>query len=214
MKRLVIVNPNSNTEVTAGIERSVAPWRSLDWTVTCVTNGSGPDTISTDADVAAVAEDLRRAVSGLSADAILVACFSDPGVDALRSASNLAIFGVQESGLLMAMACAPKFGVIALSERAVPRHLARIEKLGFSSRCAGEVGLSGYSALAVGRSDDAFAESVSAGERLKRQGAGAIVLGCAGFGPRRAALEEALGLPVIDPVLAGVALAAGVLIGT
>ena len=47
------------------------------------------------------------------------------------------------------------------------------------------------------------------GFRLKEMGAGAMVLGCAGFSPRRAALEKELGIAVIDPVQAAVAMALG-----
>ena len=38
-------------------------------------------------------------------------------------------------------------------------------------------------------------------------GADVVILGCAGLGTYRAALQAELGLPVIDPVQAGVALA-------
>ena len=38
-------------------------------------------------------------------------------------------------------------------------------------------------------------------------GADVVILGCAGLGAYRAALQAELGLPVIDPVQAGVALA-------
>lgn len=212
MAKLLVINPNSNTEVTASIARSVARWRRPDVTIDCITNAAGPDTISTDADSAAAGLDVERIVAGSDADAVLVACFSDPGVEALRRTDPRPVLGVQEAGILMAMSRAPKFGMIALSARAVPRHLARIERMGLTGRCAGEIGLSGYSALAVGRSDDAFAESIVAGRQLQEMGAGAIVLGCAGFGPRRAALQQALGLPVIDPVLAGVAMAMAALV--
>ena len=43
-------------------------------------------------------------------------------------------------------------------------------------------------------------------------GAGAVVLGCAGMAPMRAALEADLGVPVIDPAQAAVAMAGGALL--
>ena len=45
---------------------------------------------------------------------------------------------------------------------------------------------------------------VAAGERLRDQGAGVLLLACTGFSTIRIAplLEERLGLPVIDPVIA------------
>lgn len=213
MKRLLILNPNSDAEVTANIARSLAPWQRLGIALDCMTNTDGPRTISTDADVAAVGRDVCAIAAASDADAILVACFSDPGVDRLRLETGRPVFGIQEAGILAAMGRAEKFGIIALSERSVPRHLARIERLGLTTRMAGEIGLSGFGALEVGQSDAAYTESLAALARLREMGAGAVVLGCAGFGPRREGLASESGLVVIDPVQSGVALALGALIG-
>ena len=43
----------------------------------------------------------------------------------------------------------------------------------------------------------------------EEDGAGAIVMGCAGMARHRQALEEALGIPVIDPTQAAVTMALG-----
>jgi Asp/Glu/hydantoin racemase len=40
-----------------------------------------------------------------------------------------------------------------------------------------------------------------------RDGAGVVILGCAGMGAQRPALQAELGIPVIDPVQAAVAAA-------
>ncbi|MFC3058703.1 aspartate/glutamate racemase family protein [Paenirhodobacter populi] len=213
MPRLLVINPNSNTTVTANIDRALDPWRVTGVKIDCVTNDAGPDTISSDEDAQRAGRDVCAIAAKARADAILVACFSDPGVDMLRGQTARPVFGIQECAILTALARAPRYGIIALSERAVPRHRARIEKLGLTERFAGELGLSGYSALAVGQSDAAYAETRTAADRLRGLGAGAVVLGCAGFGPRRAALEADLGMPVIDPVLAGAAIAVGALLG-
>ena len=52
-------------------------------------------------------------------------------------------------------------------------------------------------------------ETVVRTGRLLRDedGADVIILGCAGLGGYRAAMEAELGLPIVDPVQAGVALA-------
>jgi allantoin racemase len=44
-----------------------------------------------------------------------------------------------------------------------------------------------------------------------RDEAGAIVLGCAGMARHRGPLEQAVGIPVIDPTQAAVAMAIGTL---
>jgi Asp/Glu/hydantoin racemase len=48
------------------------------------------------------------------------------------------------------------------------------------------------------------------GRALKEQdGANAIVMGCAGMARYRARMEDALGIPVVDPTQAAVAMALG-----
>jgi Asp/Glu/hydantoin racemase len=74
--------------------------------------------------------------------------------------------------------------------------------MGLIERMVGEIGLSGVSALEAGSSQLAFNEAVDVGCHLVSMGARCIVLGCAGFSPRRQELEFAIGIPVIDPVQA------------
>jgi allantoin racemase len=52
---------------------------------------------------------------------------------------------------------------------------------------------------------------IEVGRALKDQdGANAIVMGCAGMARHRKPLEDALGIPVIDPTQAAVTMALGV----
>jgi Asp/Glu/hydantoin racemase len=172
---------------------------------------AGPATIATAEDVARAAImllDYARARP--DASAFVIACFSDPGLDLLRASIPQPVLGLQETGVLTAMARADMFGIIALSPRAAARHRLRLRQMGVLPRMVAELGLSGVSALDAGTSDAVFAETSARGRDLVAMGAGAIVLGCAGFAPRRRALEDALGVAVIDPVqaAAGMALAA------
>jgi allantoin racemase len=51
---------------------------------------------------------------------------------------------------------------------------------------------------------------IEVGRTLKDEdGTGAIVMGCAGMARHRRSLEQALGVPVIDPTQAAVAMALG-----
>ena len=52
---------------------------------------------------------------------------------------------------------------------------------------------------------------VEVGRELKADGSEAIILGCAGMARHRRPLEAALGIPVIDPTQAAVAMALGTL---
>ena len=176
----------------------------------CIRIADSPATIHTEEDV--VRSSLRLAeecVKRPDASAVVIACFSDPGLDLVRSLVRIPVIGSQEAGIFTAMTLADRFGIIALSSNAVSRHMRNMRRMGVLDRLVGEVPLGNVSAEAAGTSDEVLAEALDGGRRLVERGAGAIVLGCAGFAPRRAVLEEALGVPVVDPVQAAGLMAVG-----
>ncbi|SLN56276.1 aspartate/glutamate racemase family protein [Roseisalinus antarcticus] len=202
-RRIIVINPNSTPEVTSAMRDA------LDDRFLCLDIPEGPATIVTDRDVAEAGPRVAALAAAQEAPlAVIVACFSDPGVAETRAAVPCPVIGIQEAGVAAALALAPRFGIIALSELPIARHRVRLERMGMLERLADEVGLSGVSAYAAGHDPAVYDELLAAGRRLIASGAGAIVLGCGGFGPRRAVLQAALGVPIVDPVLAaaGVAL--------
>lgn len=180
-------------------------------TIECVTLRSGPPAIESDQDVAEAAPLVRDFVgeNADTADAFVIACFSDPGIESAREASRVPVFGMAESGYLTALTRGPRFGVISILESSIPRHLRYIRALGIESRLAGDLPLG----LGVRELDDArvvTGKLEEVAEALTRQhGADVLVLGCAGLAGYRAALEKNVGAPVIEPVQAAVAMAAG-----
>jgi Asp/Glu/hydantoin racemase len=59
----------------------------------------------------------------------------------------------------------------------------------------------------------ARARLIAAARELAEAGAGAVVLGCTGMAHHRAAIADAVGLPVIEPCQAGVLMAIGAVNG-
>jgi Asp/Glu/hydantoin racemase len=141
----------------------------------------------------------------------VIACYSDPGLDACRSVAPQPVFGIQESGVLTAMARADRFGVIAIADASVQRHRRTMARMQVLDRLACEIALN-MSVDETARGDQTFARLVEVGSSLKEQGAGAIILGCAGMARHRPGLEAQLGIPVIDPTQAAVAMALGALL--
>ncbi|WP_272002986.1 aspartate/glutamate racemase family protein [Roseovarius sp. ZX-A-9] len=209
---ILFINPNSSTLVTDGIRTvldAMRPANGPEFEVIDIPES--PATIATAEDVARSGLRLAQiAQSRPDCSAFVSACFSDPGVELTRSLVTQPVFGMQECGILAALARADLFGIIALGPVAVARHRLRIRQMGVEARMVAELPLNNASAASVGHSDQVFADTMALGQMLKERGAGALVLGCAGFAPRRAALESALGIAVIDPVqaAAGMALAA------
>lgn len=208
---IVVINPNSSATVTTEIAKAVAPLQMPDGPVfETVDIRHGPATIATMEHAAQAALNVAELVKARpDASAFVVACFSDPGVDLCRTLVSQPVFGIQEAGILTAMAQADLFGIIALGPASVARHRLRIRQMGVEARLAGELPLDNVSAEAAGRSDAAYQQTLSRGAELREMGAGALILGCAGFSPRRKQLQGALGIPVIDPVKAAAAMALG-----
>ena len=139
MPGILVINPNSNESVTAGLRESLA---GIDAHIDCCTIETGPFGIESDEDIATVEPMVVDCVrSSPDYDAYVIACYSDPGLAACRSLVSRPVRGMQESAIETAMAHGGRFGVLALSEESIARHLAYIERLGFSDRLAAEVPL-------------------------------------------------------------------------
>lgn len=213
MATILVINPNSNREVTAGLDRSLEPFRLAGGpAIRCVQLEEGPLGIESEADIAAVAPLLAARVRAEPAEAYVIACYSDPGLAACREATTAPVFGIQESAVLTALARADRFGVVAILERSIPRHLRALRQMGVEGRLAGE--------RALGLRVHELADEAATWHRLlevgralvSRDGAGAVILGCAGMARYGGRLEAELGVPVIDPTRAAAGLALATLL--
>jgi allantoin racemase len=207
---ILVINPNSNTAVTAGLDAALGPLRMSDGpSIRCTTLSEGPFGIENQRDVEQVALPLRRLVEqDNAADAFVIACFSDPGLYVCREATRRPVFGINECGVLTALARGDRFGIIAIAAKSVARHRRYLRQMGLTDRLAGERALD--MSVAETASDDALARMEAVGRKLvEKDGADVIVMGCAGMARHRRPLEAALGVPVIDPTQAAVAMAIG-----
>lgn len=210
---IVVINPNSNELVTDGIRDALKEFNlPKSPAIECVTLKEGPFGIESQLDSDSVIIPLVNLVqSRTDAGAFVIACYSDPGLHACRSITKKPVFGIQESGVLSALARADRFGVIAISEASIQRHWRVMARMQVLDRLAGELPLN-MSVDESARGTKTLEKLVNVGGLLKKQGADVLVLGCAGMATHRKKVEEALGIPVIDPTQAAVALAMGVLL--
>src|SRR5262249_24664080 len=139
-RRIRVINPNSNENVTRGLDDAVAPLRFANGPeIVCSTLAEGPFGIETQADVESVVMPLQRLVQAdNSSDAFVIACYSDPGLHVCRESTTRPVFGISECGVLTALARADRFGVIAISQRSIARHKRYLLQIGLSDRLAGE----------------------------------------------------------------------------
>lgn len=205
---ILVINPNSNPEVTAGMAAAVQGMALAGGpAIRCVGLPDGPFGIESEGDIVAVEGLLAERVAVDPSDAFVVACYSDPGLARCREATAKPVLGIGEAAMLTAMTRGRRFGVVAILEAAIPRHLRYIESLGIERRLAAE--------RALGLRVHELADEASTWDRLvevatalrERDGADVVILGCAGMGRYRRRLETVLGVPVIDPVQAATGMA-------
>ncbi len=211
MARILVINPNCSRDCSAGIDAALQPFRFPGGPVFEVaTLSEGPPAIYDWRDWHAVVRPLCRLIESESADCpvdcYVIACASDPGIDAARAVTRRPVLGVFRSAVAAAVARAERFGVIAIVEASKPRHRAALRAMGLEARLAAEVGLN-VTMEELLEPETARARLVAAGRELVVAGAETIILGCTGMAHHRAAVEDAAGVPVIEPCQAAAALA-------
>jgi allantoin racemase len=209
--RILVINPNSNQAVTDGMADALKPLMITGGpTIECITLEEGPFGVESQADSDAAGLLVRdKVVERDDADAYVIACYSDPGIHACREATDKPVLGIQESGVLTALSQGDRFGVIALSNNSIKRHIRYLRQMGTMERLANER----PAILTVDESaagSETFKRLCEVGVELRDfDGAETIILGCAGMATHRAPLAEYLGVPVIDPVQAATSMALG-----
>ena len=207
--QILVINPNSNHEVTKGIAKELQSFNFSDGPeIVCEDLPQGPFGIESQADVESVKLPLRNIVSERKdIDAFVIACYSDQGLQVCREATVRPVFGIQECGVLTAMAQGDRFGVIALQESSIRRHLLYLRQMGVTGRFAKERAAK-LSVEECATGIKTFEKLCTVSHQLRDEDkADTIILGCAGMASHRSRLESKIGIPVIDPVKAAVSMA-------
>jgi allantoin racemase len=207
--RILVINPNSTVAVTEGIDRALEPLRlSGGPSFECVTLAEGPPGIQSQRDVDSVIAPLCALIERRSdCSAYVIACYSDPGLHSAREVTPKPVLGISECGVLTALTLGHRFGVIAILPASIPRHLRYLGAMGVTDRLAAElpVGLQVTELSDAGRTRSRL---IDTGRRLVTEyGAHVVVMGCAGMAQYRKPLEDALGVPVVEPTQAAAGMA-------
>lgn len=210
MTSLIVINPNSSQTVTDGIDAAIDPLRSFGTPIRCLTLQDGPPGIESQlqADLT-IAPMLALAQAQTDAAGYVIACFGDPGLHALRDQTSLPVLGIQEAAVMTALTLGQRFGVIAILPASIPRHLRAFGAMGVRDRLAGDRAL-GLGVAELSDPKKSLAAMIATGTRLRDEdGADVLIMGCAGMAQYRAPLEDATGLPVVEPSQAAVSMALG-----
>lgn len=210
--RIRIVNPNTTAAFTERVRAAAALVAAPGTTVLAGNPARGAATIESHAEEALGALGVMGEVEAGERDGVdgyVVACFGDTGVHAAREIARGPVVGMTEAALYAAAALAHTFAVVTLPRRTRAHALRVLHETGLTHRCTVRA-----IDVAVGdleREAEATLPALLAEARLalERDGAEALILGCAGLTDLVAPLEVALGVPVVDGVLVGLKLAEG-----
>lgn len=210
--RILVVNPNTTASMTDKIAESARAVAAAGTTIDAVTSPMGPESIEGYYDEAfAVPGLLEAIVAGeqSGADAAVIACFDDTGLDAARSTVAIPVVGICESAVHLVSSLAHRFAIVTTLSRSIPPLEALTERYGVAHRCrvrAAEVPVLALEEHAPNATMRIEHEIELA---LREDRAEAIILGCAGMTYLAAALTRQFGVPVVDGVMAGVKMVEG-----
>lgn len=211
--KINIVNPNTTASMTAKIgdcARQVAAPGTEIW---ASNPASGPASIEGHYDEAmclpGLLGEIRRAEAA-GADAHIIACFGDPGLEAAREIARGPVLGIAEAAMHAASFVGKHFSIVTTlgRTRGIAAHLA--ERYGMQRFCrnirACEIAVLD---LDTPGSDAYAAIMQECRLALAEDDVDCIVLGCAGMADLCQAITHELGVPVIDGVSAAVTMCEG-----
>ncbi len=207
--KILVVNPNTTVSMTQKIGAAARAIARPDTEIVATNSQDGPASIQGFLDVATCVPGLLEEVARHpDVDAVVIACFDDTGLDAVRTLVSVPVLGIGEAAYHAASMIASKFSVITTLSRSVPGLENNLMRYGLAQKCA-RVRATDIPVLKLEEGDPATLLKIRSEIRvaIDEDMAEAIVLGCAGMADLMADLSTEFGLPVIDGVAAAVTFA-------
>ncbi len=159
----------------------------------------------------------RRSAHGLGRhaqdqgyEAVIISCFSDPGLDAAREIATIPVIGSGQCAMHLAAQLGSRLSIIPPLDGSVGRPHETARKHGLGDSFVSSRGM-GMSVLDLARDREAALDRIAeAGHAaVNDDGADTLVLGCMSmaFHDITGELQRRIGVPVINPVPASIAVA-------
>jgi len=208
--KLLFINPNTSahlTEMGARIARGVAR---PETEILPATGRFGARYITTRAAAAIAAHAALDcyAREGKDADAVLIACFGDPGLFALRELASVPVIGMAEASCHMASTLGRKFSIVTGGQAWGPMLEEFVAAIGLSANLASVRTVTATGADIAADPDKALASlTQTCLAAVSEDGAEAIILGGLGLAGIAARIAADVPVPLIDNVVAAVRMA-------
>jgi allantoin racemase len=207
--KILIINPNSDSEMTAQIQETAVAFAAGAYEVECRRNPDAPPFIETYEDQVRTAPGMIALVreNEDSCDAFIVACHCDPNLDVLREITDKPVIGIGQTSMQMAAMLGHRFSVVSTTDHSIPNTEALVRKY----HLAGQLASVRAPSPGMEHAPDEEKYLDAARRAISEDSAEVIVLGCAGMTGLDKRLQEQLGAPVLDGVICALILASGLL---
>ena len=211
MRRLLVINPNTGEATTQRLTTWLTPLLPADVQLSCITARFGAPYIACEASHAVAGHALLDAwamhlqQSPMAPDGVLIACFGDPGLFALRASSACGVSGLAEASFIQASQLG-RFAIVTGGVHWPPMLERLAQGLGFADQLAAIEIVKETGAQLLADRELALQVLASACDRAAQSGAKSIIMGGAGLAGYAQALQDRVSLPLIDSVSAGVEL--------
>ncbi|TCT29242.1 aspartate/glutamate racemase family protein [Martelella mediterranea] len=205
--KILVVNPNTTASMTKTIGAAARQAASPTTIIEAVTSSMGPVSIEGFYDEAFAVPGLLMEIARAQksgANAAVIACFDDTGLDAARAFAEIPVVGICEAAVKMASYIARRFTIVTTMERSrIPiEDLVRRYGAGEYARVrAADIPVLSLEYPQSNARDRLRSEIATA---MREDDTEAIILGCAGMADLALDLTHEFGLPVIDGVSAAV----------
>jgi len=201
--KLLVINPNTSVPMTDQIRAALETIKRPDTDLTVTCPDRGPETIESAYDEAYAIPPILELVKKANQDgydAVILACFSDPGLDAAKEISDIPVIGIEEATLHMAAMLGAKFSIMTPRKQRIPSKVEHVHLRGLSHFLASVRSLD--LTVAETEADPAKTKQrlIEVSQRaVEEDGAEVIVMGCAGMAGYAREIEETLNIKVLDP---------------
>ncbi len=214
MKKLLVINPNASESMTRSIAQTVAAHQSAGFAAEVIRNPKAPEVLESFADYTQAGHEVLALLNQLPLTGyhgIVLACFGDPCLEALKEKAPVPVVGIAEASMALALLLGYKFSILAAVDKAATMMEQLVLKNGLKSRLASVESLN-LSIEAMLAAPELLKEKVlERGAHAINQGCEVLIYGCAGMTMLSTAeLSQHLGIPVLDPVVCGLTAIEGI----
>jgi allantoin racemase len=205
--KILIINPNSDLEMTEAIQRTAENFSDGEFEVTCKPTPGAPKFIETYEDEIKTAPGMIQLVreNEDKFDAFIIACHDDPNLDVMKEITRKPVVGIAEASMKIASMLGHRFSVLTTSEHSIPIKEALARKYHLQDVL---VSVRAPREETIEKSDE-LKYMETAQSSIKEDMAEVLVLGCAGMTGLDKHLEEKLGIPVLDGIVCALIIASG-----